>query len=481
MKSTWFRYALAVGLLLPALHANAENSVSIGEDVFTNRGIVAAARIPSNQRDKFGETFGSSSGMALVADGWRRSGNGYEGTFLLVPDRGYNAAGTTDYRPRVNTVTVKLTPGAGPAAGSLAMTLADSVILTDADGQVLSGLDPDQVRKASAGFPDLPQAGNGKIVLDAEAIVSLPDGGYFISDEYGPYIYRFNAAGRLVAAIRPPEAFIPIRKGTQHFGSNNPGTGAAAPEPPNPEFGRQNNQGFEGMALSPDGRVLSVILQSANRQDGGDAAATRRHTRLLTYDVSDLAAPKLSGEYVVPLPVFKDAKGAQLVAAQSELVALGGTRYLLLSRDSANGYGMKGVTSLYRKVGIVDLAGATNIAGSDYDKAKAVAPKGVLDDAVKPAALVDFIDINDNAELAKVGFHNGEPNDRANLSEKWESMALVSVMDPAAPNDYFLFVGNDNDFLTQDGFQVGAPYKDESGADVDTTFLVYRVTLPGKK
>ena len=53
------------------------------------------------------------------------------------------------------------------------------------------------------------------------------------------------------------------------------------------------------------------------------------------------------------------------------------------------------------------------------------------------------------------------------------------ALDPANPNDYFLFITNDNDFITQNGFQVGAPYKDQSGADVDTTLLVYRVTLPG--
>ena len=56
-------------------------------------------------------------------------------------------------------------------------------------------------------------------------------------------------------------------------------------------------------------------------------------------------------------------------------------------------------------------------------------------------------------------------------------MALVSVLDPKHPQDYFLFVGNDNDFLTQDGFQVGAPYKAPGGADVDTMLLVYQVTL----
>ena len=58
-------------------------------------------------------------------------------------------------------------------------------------------------------------------------------------------------------------------------------------------------------------------------------------------------------------------------------------------------------------------------------------------------------------------------------------MGLLPALDPAAPEDWFLFVANDNDFITQDGFQAGASYKDASGAEVDTVVLVYRVTLPG--
>ncbi len=80
--------------------------------------------------------------------------------------------------------------------------------------------------------------------------------------------------------------------------------------------------------------------------------------------------------------------------------------------------------------------------------------------------------------MNKFGLHNGEPNDRNNLSEKWEGMALAPALDPANPNDYFLFISNDNDFITQNGFQAGAAYKDASGVDVDTMILVYRVTLP---
>ena len=151
----------------------------------------------------------------------------------------------------------------------------------------------------------------------------------------------------------------------------------------------------------------------------------------------------------------------------------------MLARDSNNGYGQKGDKSLYRSVVAVDVSGATDIVGGKFDGDMAVAPKGVLDPSVKPAVLSQFIDINDSADLARFGLHNGAPNDRNNLSEKWEAMSLVSVQDPKLPDDYFLFVANDNDFITQDGFQVGAAYKDDSGADVDTMFQVFQVTIPG--
>lgn len=109
---------------------------------------------------------------------------------------------------------------------------------------------------------------------------------------------------------------------------------------------------------------------------------------------------------------------------------------------------------------------------------KPIAPKGVVDPSLTPATLTPFIDLNDKADLTRFGLRNGAPNDQNNLSEKWEAMGLVSVLDPNLPDDYFLFVANDNDFLTQDGFQVGAAYKADGGADVDTMF---QVTLPGLK
>lgn len=479
---------LAASVAVPAA-AFAENSAAVGGTTFVNKGLVGIGRIPANQRDKFGETFGSGSGMAIDPAAWIKDGASYKGTLYLLPDRGYNAVGTVDYRPRLNTISIgfaPVAPGATPEAGKeqsgVDAKLVDSMLFLDDKGGDMTGLDPQSgVRAAEGDFPPLPQAENGKIALDDEAIIRMADGTMFISDEYGPYIYHFSADGHLTGATQPPKALLPMRKGALSFASNNPGPGASAPDPKDPDTGRQNNQGLEGMAMTPDGKFIIAVLQSAARQDGGDSGATRQNTRAIVYDAADPAHLKLVHEYVVPLPVFKDAKDKTKVAAQSEVVALSDKSFLMLARDSDNGQGLKGDTSLYREISIVDLSAATDIAGSDFDADKPVAPKGVVDASITPATLTPFIDINDKADLARFGLHNGTPNDRNDLSEKWEAMGLASVLDPNLPDDYFLFIANDNDFFTQDGFQVGTAYKADGGADVDTMFQVYQVTLPGLK
>lgn len=466
--------------------ALADNSVTANGVTVVNKGLVGIGRMPADLRDKFRETFGSGSGMAIDQAGWTREGDAYKGTLWLLPDRGYNAVGTTDYRPRLNRIDIEFTPvapGATPPAdqaqSGVQAKLADSMLLVDDKGADTTGLDPVGTRAPDGDMPLLPVSPSGKLTLDNEAIVRLADGTMFISDEYGPYIYRFSADGRLMSATQPPAALIPMRNGVANFASNNPGPGESVPDPKDPTSGRQNNQGLEGMALTPDGKFLIAVLQSATRQDGGDSGKTRQNTRALVYDAADPAHLKLVHEYVVPLPTFTDAKGKTAVAAQSEIVALSPQSFLMLARDSGNGFGLKGDTSLYRNVTVVDVSAATDIAGSAFDGDKPVAPKGIVDASVKPATVTPFIDLNDSANLGRFGLHNGQPNDRNNLSEKWEAMSLASVRDPNLPDDYFLFIANDNDFLTQDGYQVGTSYKAEDGANVDTMFQVYQVTLPG--
>jgi hypothetical protein len=468
--------------------AAAQQTVVVGDTVLTLHGLVGVGRMPASLRDEHGETFGSVSGLWADPAAWSRSASGYSGTFYASPDRGYNIAGTIDYSARINRIDFSFQPAALGTSGlpqnQIALTLTQALkvyeTLPSGARQDLTGLDPvpggvttGGARAATAGWPELPQAHNGKLTLDAEGIVKLGDGSWLVSDEYGPSIYRFSAQGELIGALPVAASVRPVRNGVTDYSSNNPGVGQPAPSPANPTYGRQNNQGFEGLSVSPDGRTLFVALQSAARQDGGTggSSATRDNTRLFTYDLGNLDDIALTGEYVVQLPKFQQ-QGSTRVAAQSEVLALSSTQLLILPRDS-NGFAVGMEESLLRRVDVVDIATATNVLGQPYEAQ--IAPGGVLNPAIVPALYVPFLDINDNAELARFGLVNGVVPGLDNLSEKWEGLVLLPALDPERPNDWFLFIANDNDFATTDGFQAGGAYSD--AFDIDTMFLAYRVTI----
>lgn len=477
--------AIAAALAMPWAAAQAQTVLNGTQ--FSVQGLVGVGRMAAQLRDEHGETFGSISGLWADSASWTRNGNTYTGSFLAAPDRGYNIAGTIDYAPRLNTLQMVFSPAAPGASGlaqnqiALSLTQATRLYETLPGGgqKFFSGLDPvpgglatGGARAATATLPQLPQAYNGKLALDAEGVVVLSDGSRLISDEYGPSVYRFAADGQFLGALAVAPSVRPVRNGVNDYSSNNPTVGQPAPSPANPTAGRANNQGFEGLSLSPDGKTLFVALQSAARQDiGTPAAATRNHTRLFTYDVGAPDDIQLSGEYVVKLPTFQQG-ASTLVAAQSEVLALSSTQLLMLPRDS-NGFRVGTQTSLLRQLEVIDISQATNILGQAYEQQ--VAPGGVLNAAVVPADKLVLLDMLDKAQLHRFGLTNGIEAGYDNLSEKWEGLALLSALDPTRPDDYFLFVANDNDFATTDGFHAGGGYND--GKVIDTMFLAYRVTI----
>src|SRR5215472_3135372 len=127
-----------VAWLAPTPAARGGETVVIDDLTFVNRGLVGVGRLPADLRDKFGETFGSGSGLAADPKSWMRTPTGYQGTFFALPDRGYNVAGTTDYRARLNKLSVTFKPLVDPTAlpvaerqNTVAATLADTILLTD--------------------------------------------------------------------------------------------------------------------------------------------------------------------------------------------------------------------------------------------------------------------------------------------------------------------------------------------------------------
>jgi hypothetical protein len=101
--------------------------------------------------------------------------------------------------------------------------------------------------------------------MDCEGLVLGKDGTFWILDEYGPHVYQFSSYGKMLQAIQPPDAFLPRRNGIINFSAASPPiyNASATPIPADPQTVRNNNQGFEGLTLSPDGENLYVLIQSA--------------------------------------------------------------------------------------------------------------------------------------------------------------------------------------------------------------------------
>lgn len=52
---------------------------------------------------------------------------------------------------------------------------------------------------------------------DQEGIAFLADGSFYVSDEYGPYIYHVSATGVFLGAIQPPRAIVPLDANGNYF------------------------------------------------------------------------------------------------------------------------------------------------------------------------------------------------------------------------------------------------------------------------
>ncbi|KAH8599311.1 esterase-like activity of phytase-domain-containing protein [Bisporella sp. PMI_857] len=472
------------------------NQTTCNGNTYTYEELAGVGILPGNDRDEFGDTLGGiGSALALDRSQWKKLPNGsYTGVVWGLPDRGWNTGGTINFQPRVHKFSLLFTPKpdatvANPSGPNLFLTYKETIRFCGPDGTPCTGLDPDGTGHASFdGFPNLPVAtykgdgfggegpGGKRISVDAEGLVLNTDGSFWVSDEYGPYIYRFNAQGLMIGAIRPPDAIIPMRNGTESFSANSPtfetgGEGDVVYPPDNPT-GRSNNAGFEGLAASGDGKTLWVLLQAAANQEGGLDKQTRRYARLLKYDVTKPDSPRYTREFVVPLPLYNDrtAKPSKnpKSAAQSEIFHIQNERFMVLSRDSNAGHGAENTLSEYRQIDIFDITGATDVKGKTYDCATCgiASNKGVLKEGITLATYCPLIDFNVNSQLGRFGLHNGGEQDAGLLNEKWESIGIVPVDGLLGDDDeWFVFSFSDNDFITQDGYMNGGalPYKDASG------------------
>jgi len=401
--------------------------------------LIAIGTLSGNATDLSSETAAPlENGAPGNLFGGIGSGIAYAGcnTLLAVPDRGPNAlayntavSDTTSYINRFHTLSIDLAPSAPGSAlpFELTPTLTATLLLRTAqplvygDG-VLEGL-PD-------GAPALNAANHTHYLtgradnfgasqlstysldgrFDPESIRVSNDGAnVFISDEYGPYIYRFNRkTGQRTAVIAVPAMFA-----ISHLSAN------GDDEISGNTSGRVSNKGMEGLAISADGTTLYGAMQSPLAQDGGTNA---RYTRILKIDLVTGA----TSQYAYPLDNIGSASKPKYPTI-SDIVAINNHEFLVDERDG-KGLGDNS-TAVFKKLFHIDLDGAQDVS------------LFVGESTLAPAAVGKtlFLDI-----VSMLNAHGIGSND---IPAKLEGIAFGPDVDVNGVTKHTLFVANDNDFV----------------------------------
>ncbi|BBA98970.1 hypothetical protein RVR_5395 [Actinacidiphila reveromycinica] len=273
---------------------------------------------------------------------------------------------------------------------------------------------------------------------DSEGLVALPDGTFWVSDEYGPYLTHFDVNGYELGRLTP------------YRNSQDNASHKILGYLPAELADRLTNKGMEGLTVTPDGSTLVGVMQSALQQpDLGTTKASKvAATRIVTVDLHTYKTK----QYLYLLDDPDDTGDAN-----SEITALSDTKFLVDERDGDfEPFAQK---KLYE----VDLDGATDVSGLTIG-------------GKSPEAFVGTDGTNDAlAALTAAGVHVAQKQQYLNVG------TLVSQLDPTGgffPHDKVegvattdagrtLYLSNDDDFGI-----------DTISVDADGTWTVHQKVMP---
>ena len=352
----------------------------------------------------------------------------HQNLYYGLIDRG-PGGGTIPYDTRVEKFSLDVNATTGAISG---FKLLDTILLTNA-GKNYNGLNP-----------NLQNGDSSKVglSLDPEGFAIAPNGNFYIADEYGPSINEFSASGSLVRSFTTPNNLLPRDATGLNFVAGRPIVIS----------GRQDNRGYEGVTLSPDGSKLFALLQDPLVNEGGTSASPdgrrSRNLRLVEFDTK---TGDNTGQYIYQLEDISTINDRipgtanDFTATQqgrsigiSAITALNNSEFLVLERDN-RGFGVDDPTAANpigsKRVYKINLDGATNVRDTS------LAGTNVLPVGINAVSKSLFLDIADALKTSG-----------STIPEKIEGLAIGPQL---TDGSYALLIGTDNDFsVTQNGSNV---------------------------
>lgn len=416
-------FAIAASLAALPLHAAVD--------------LIAMGKLSGSSSDLSGLSGNLENGVAANLFGGVGSGLAWAGgnTFIALPDRGPNATpwnpnvdDTASYISRFHTLTLDLTSSGGPLPFTLTPTLKSTTLLYSPTALSYAGANLQN--NGIAGAPSLNSAGKNYFTgrsdnfvvgsslnpadarLDPEGIRVSADGkSVYVSDEYGPYVYRFDRE----TGERTATYTLPANLGVTNLSS------MGAVEIAGNTVGRVANKGMEGLAITPDGKFLYGFMQSPLEQDSAGGAGNGQINRVVKIDLTTGQTSEFAYNNKIGSKTFNS----------SELLALNDHEFFVLERDG-KGLGdgsLAAVKSIYK----VDFNGASDIT--------ALSGESNIAGFAPPKSL--FLDIR-----AVLNAH-GITDDL--IPAKLEGMSFGEDVMVNGILKHTLYIGNDNDFLSTVG------------------------------
>ncbi len=254
-----------------------------------------------------------------------------DGRYLAIADNGF---GKKEDSPDCVLAVYSLSPDPRTASGGTGRLRTEpAFLLHDPDGMVPFPIIADRTTYPGSDIPVDPRIREERLLtgadFDPESFRRVPDGTYYIGDEFGPFLLHVDAEGRL---LEPPIELPGVRS-PQH-----PLLGDSEPN-------LSRSGGFEAMALSMDGKTLYPMLEhSLSGQEG--------QINIYAFDLES-GAYTHSDPHDPPYRYRLDP----LAIAPTDLTAIAPGRFLVIERDGEQGPKARFKRVFEITLGVVDEEG----------------------------------------------------------------------------------------------------------------------------